>query len=326
MMQRDKDYERGGRQRAVYGEADVETVACPLCGEDGGERLYTERGVLGIVRCSGCDLIYVSPRLRNPEQVYWGDSAQYAQEARLIFEDRASHHRDSNYVDDLRVIERFKPSGAFLDVGTNMGFFLRHTRGRGWKVTGVEPSASLSELAREHFGLDVRTCFLQDAKFPDAHFDVVTMTDVFEHIAEPRPMLAEVRRILTPDGILFVKVPNGRFNVFKLRFLSGIGRLGSFDLFDSYEYVVHYTSRTLRHMLQREGFRVRQQLIAQPIQLPVWHDFVGQYYQYPSPWVLDWKRHIGRRLLYHASRVESVLLGREIGWLAPNIVAVAEKA
>ena len=320
------EYERGGRQRAVYGPEDVEDVVCPLCDGTVRERLYTERGVLGIVRCAGCNLIYVSPRLRNPEEVYWGDAAKYTEEARLIFAGRAAHHRDPNYLDDLRVIEQFKPPGNFLDVGTNMGFFLRHTRGRGWNVTGVDPSASLSELARRHFGLDVKTCLLQDAGFPDAHFDVVTMTDVFEHISEPRSMLREIRRILKPDGILFIKVPNGLLNVVKLRVLTRLGRLGMLDIFDSYEHVVHYSSRTLRRMLEDEGFRVRRQSIARPIQLPVWHNFVGQFYQYPSPWALDWKKQTTRSLLYYASRVESWLMRGEIGWLSPNIVVVAEKA
>ena len=321
-----EEYERGGRQRAVYRQEDVEEVACPFCNGKACERLYTERGVLGIVRCEACDLIYVSPRLRHPEEVYWGDVAKYTEEARLIFEGRAVHHRDRNYLDDLRVIERFKPTGTFLDVGTNMGFFLRHTRGRGWTVTGVDPSASLSQSARAKFGLDVRTCFLHEANFPDAHFDIVTMTDVFEHISEPRSMLRDIRRILKSDGILFIKVPNGLLNVVKLRVLTRLGRLGMLDIFDSYEHVVHYSSRTLRRMLEGEGYRVRWQSIARPIQLPVWHNFVGQYYQYPSPWILDWKKQTARTLLYHVSRVESRLRGGEIGWLAPNIVVVAEKA
>ena len=321
------DYERGGRQQAVYGREDVEDVAaCPLCDSTARERLYTERGVLGIVRCTSCSLIYVSPRLRHPEEVYWGDAAKYTEEARLIFEGRAAHHRDPNYLDDLRVIERFKPAGTFLDIGTNMGFFLRQTRGRGWTAIGVEPSASLSELARKHFGLDVRTCFLHEANFPDGHFDVVTMTDVFEHITAPRSMLRQIRRILKPDGILFIKVPNGLFNLFKLRLLTRLRRLGMLDIFDSYEHVVHYSSMTLRLMLEREGYRVRYQGIARPIQLPVWHEFVGHYYQYPSPWMLDWKRHLGRALLYQLSRVESRVRRGDIGALAPNIVVVAEKA
>lgn len=78
------DYVRGGNQRDSYNEADVEEVPCPLCGAVERATLYVERAILGIVRCRRCTLIYVSPRLRNPEQVYWGDADKYEEEARLF--------------------------------------------------------------------------------------------------------------------------------------------------------------------------------------------------------------------------------------------------
>src|SRR3990167_5179899 len=128
------DYERGGLQEELYGDADVEEVSCPLCEGEGREPLYIERGNLGIVRCKNCQLIYVSPRLKHPEHVYWGDAENYYREARLIFDGKAPHHRDPNYLSDLKLLEQFRPNGNLLDIGSNMGFFLRHTRGKGWNV------------------------------------------------------------------------------------------------------------------------------------------------------------------------------------------------
>lgn len=317
------DYVRGGNQRDFYNEADVEEVPCPLCGAVERATLYVERAVLGIVRCRRCTLIYVSPRLRNPEQIYWGDADKYEEEARLIFEGRARHHRDPNYLEDLRLIERFKVKGAFLDIGSNMGFFLRHTRGRLWDVTGLEPSPSVSDIARKRFGLNIHTGFLDDARFSERRFDVVTMTDVFEHIGNPRAMLREIRRILKPDGIVFIKVPNGCFNLLKLRVARLLGREHFFDIFDSYEHVVHYSARTLRKMLGLEGFVVLYAGIARPVQVPVWHKYVGHYYQYPTPWVLDWRRQTIRWVLYWMSRPEAMFRLGQVGWLAPNIVMIA---
>lgn len=318
---KETDYIHGGLQRDTYTADDVVAVPCPLCGADEPNELWRERGALRIVRCRACTLMYVSPRLRNPETVYHGAADDYIAEARLIFEGRAAHHRDPNYRDDCELLARFKPAGRLLDVGTNMGFFLRHAANR-WNAMGVEPSPSLSEIARKHFGLDVRTAFLETAGFPAASFDVVTLTDVFEHIAEPRALLREIRRVLRPDGVALVKVPNGAFNLFKQRVLQRFGRTGDFDIWDSYEHVVHYTARTLRRMLESEGFRLLYEGIARPVQTPMWHQRVGHYYQYPMPWALDWKRQTARTILYHAARVERVLR-RRAGWLAPNLVAVA---
>ena len=319
------DYDKGGQEKDNYTLAEVEQGKCPLCRTSQFDHLYTERGVLGVVRCLSCGLIYVNPRLKNPERVYWGQADKYFEEAKLIFSGFAKHHRDVNYLEDLRRIKRFKPSGRLLDIGTNMGFFLRMAKGQGWDLYGVEPSPSLSEMARKYFGLNIKNAYLKDAGFESNYFDVVTMTDVFEHIADPAGLLNEIKRILKPDGILFIKVPNGLFNLFKLRMAKLTGRLKDYDIFDSYEHVIHYSGALLKKMLQQHGFKITYQNIGRPIQLPVWHNYVGAYYQYPCPWRLDYKRQTARRALFYLSKIEFYLSGKRVGYLAPNIVVIARK-
>ena len=323
-MQRTVEYERGGLQKEHYAREDVVTVNCPFCCSDSFQGIYKERGELGVVRCKRCGLLFTNPRLKDPGKVYWGDPGKYFEEARMIFNGTAEHHRDPNYLSDLSVIEKFKPEGNFLDLGTNMGFFLRHTRGKKWNVVGVEPSPSLSEMARSHFGLTVKTGYLEDAGFENDFFDIVTMTDVFEHISEPKLLLAGIKKIIKPDGILFIKVPNGNFSLLKLRLARASGRLSQHDIFDSYEHVVHYSPLALKSMLEGAGFIVKKFYIGRPIQLPAWHKLVGQYYQYPSPWFLDSKNHTLRELFYWVSRVEYLLRGGKIGYFASNIIAIAE--
>ena len=49
------------------------------------------------------------------------------------------------------------------------------------------------------------------------------------------------------------------------------------------------------------------------------HDeYVGRYYQYPSPWILDWKRRLGRSVLYWLSWPERACRLGSIGWFAPK--------
>ena len=44
--------------------------------------------------------------------------------------------------------------------------------------------------------------------FPDAAFDLVVSFETIEHIETQREFLAEVRRVLTPDGVLLLSSPN----------------------------------------------------------------------------------------------------------------------
>jgi len=319
------DYVRGGRQKSHYSENEVIERDCPLCGNKDYLNIYKERGSLGIQRCKKCDLIYTSPMVKDSEKTYWGDENKYYEEARLVFKDLSKHHRDPNYLEDLKIIEAIKPEGNFLDIGTNMGFFLRHTRGKKWNVFGIEPSPVLSEMARKYFGLNVKTAYLEEARFLDDFFDVVTMTDVFEHIKEPKKMLEDIKRVLKKDGILFIKVPNGNFSLLKLRLAKIANKLEGYDIFDSYEHLVHYTNKTLEKILKEGGFRVRKTFIGGPIQVPVWHKYTGHYYQYPSPWILDPGNCLLRKVFYWISRVEGFLRFGEVGYFAPNITIIAHK-
>jgi len=319
------DYERGGKQKDCYSQDEVIARNCPLCGTASYVEIYKERGAVGIVRCGKCGLVYTNPMVKEPEKNYWGDEKKYYEEARLIFEGKAKSHRDVNYLEDLKAIESLKPKGNFLDIGTNMGMFLRHTRGRSWNVTGIEPSPALSEMARKYFGLNIKTAYLDKAGFEDEYFDVVTMTDVFEHIPEPKKMLEDIRKVIKRGGILFIKVPNGRYNLLKLALAKMTGRLKDHDVFDSYEHLTHFSHDMLKKMLRESGFKVRKAYIGKPIQLPVWHKYVGHYYQYPCPWIMDWKNYLLRSVFYWISKIERVLRLGNIGYFAPNIIVMSEK-
>lgn len=48
---------------------------------------------------------------------------------------------------------------------------------------------------------------LQDLAMPDASLDLLTASEVFEHVADDRRALAEVRRVLRPGGALAMTVP-----------------------------------------------------------------------------------------------------------------------
>jgi hypothetical protein len=78
-------------------------------------------------------------------------------------------------------------------------------------------------------------------------------------------------------------------------------------------------------MLETGGFDPVVVTFGKPIQVPVWHEYVGHYYQYPTPWMLDPKRHLVRSLAYTIGRAEARLTGH-VGYFAPNLVAIAAPA
>src|SRR5215216_5865028 len=126
-----EDYIKGGTQKNFYSENEVESCPCPLCGATEYRAIYKERGNLGVVICSKCNLIYTNPRAIAAEENFFGDDKIFFAEARLIFNGKKPHHRDRNYDYELNEIKKIKKSGKLLDIGSNMGFFLRKAKAAG---------------------------------------------------------------------------------------------------------------------------------------------------------------------------------------------------
>ena len=322
MQQPQLDYVRGGTQKDKYSDAEVTHWACPLCGSEDEAYIKTERDVLRIVSCKKCDLVRVNPRLHHPDEVYHGNVDIYREEFRMILSGRAAHHRDWNYLRDIELVRSLKPSGNWLDVGTNSGSFLRLARNQSWKLTGVEPSEKLAKLAREWWGLEIVNSFLESANLPEHHFDIITLTDVFEHVVNPQDLLKAAKRFLKPDGILFIKVPNEKFNLLKYKARSLLGKPTGND-YDAYEHVCHYNHDTLAKMMEKNGFTPERIFVETHVQIPIWHKLTGHYYQHETPWRLDWRTQSARTFCYHAAKLEQLLRLGNVGYLAPNIGCIA---
>jgi 2-polyprenyl-3-methyl-5-hydroxy-6-metoxy-1,4-benzoquinol methylase len=99
-----------------------------------------------------------------------------------------------------------------IDVGCGEGGLAELLARAGLHVTGVEPAAHL----REHFearlgGIDPESAVvdgLADAlPFADGELSAIVMTEVLEHVSDPKSALVELRRVLRPGGVLCLSVP-----------------------------------------------------------------------------------------------------------------------
>jgi len=154
----------------------------------------------------------------------------------------AAVHR-VRFDEELDRIEAYANRGRILDIGCAWGFFLDRCKQRGWEVYGVELSHVEADYARRRFGIEVFNGALGDARFPDRHFDVVTLWHVFEHMHDPLATLAEIRRILKPGGVVVIAVPTP---------------ISAPDyVFDSVPlHLFYFDEHTLGRALHRAGFRV----------------------------------------------------------------------
>ncbi|MCL5884527.1 MAG: class I SAM-dependent methyltransferase [Deltaproteobacteria bacterium] len=139
-------------------------------------------------------------------------------------------------------------SGRILDVGCGYGGFIDMMRSRGWNAEGVDPSpAPIAAAAGK--GLSVRLGTLEDLDAPKGYYSAVTMFYVLEHLPDPIGALRKVSGILSPGGILLVRVPHTTPIV---RMLSPFG-FGT-SLYDAPYHLYDYSPSVLQRMLKEAGF------------------------------------------------------------------------
>jgi len=90
-----------------------------------------------------------------------------------------------------------------LDVGTGTGVVAGAAAAREAQVTAVDAEPSMAEAAARNVpGLDVRVAVLPDLPLDDGEFDAVTGNFVINMAGDPAAALAELARVLRPDGRL----------------------------------------------------------------------------------------------------------------------------
>jgi SAM-dependent methyltransferase len=91
--------------------------------------------------------------------------------------------------------------GRVLDLGAGEGQIARLVSGDGVCVTGVDPTWSQMQVARERGGgPNYAVAGAADLPHPNNSFDAVVACLVFEHIDPLEPAVAEVARVLRPGG------------------------------------------------------------------------------------------------------------------------------
>jgi SAM-dependent methyltransferase len=107
-----------------------------------------------------------------------------------------------------------------LDLGCRSGALTRHFLA-GNTVVGLDVDAAALEKAAA-LGIEpVQANVEEPLPFEDASFDAVVAGELFEHLQFPDALIAEIRRVLRPGGVLVGSVPNAFRLQSRLRFLRG---------------------------------------------------------------------------------------------------------
>ncbi|MBI5366192.1 MAG: methyltransferase domain-containing protein [Planctomycetes bacterium] len=96
------------------------------------------------------------------------------------------------------------PAGRVLDVGVGTGRLLG--RLPEWRRYGMDISFEYLAAARAQ-GIEVCWSLVEDMPYAAASFDLVTCTDVLEHVLDLHRACERILAVLKPGGTLVVRVP-----------------------------------------------------------------------------------------------------------------------
>ena len=259
-------------------------IRCDLCGSNHNVVVYRSKQKTGsvatdaylitekvlippekILRCVTCGLVFV-PSGESSEKIL----KQYKEMVdEGYIEEEQGRRKTARMV--LKKLQRYQKKGkSLLDVGCSTGFFLDEAKKKGWQARGVELSRWAAKIAREKFGIEVINSTLKQAKLPANSYDVIVLHDTIEHVLNPREMLIEIRRILKPDGVVYINTPDIQSlasRVLKARWW-GINR----------HHLFYFSRKTLNRLLDAAGFKsIRWGLYARSFTLRYWLERAKPY-------------------------------------------------
>jgi 2-polyprenyl-3-methyl-5-hydroxy-6-metoxy-1,4-benzoquinol methylase len=264
------------RPRAI-GAAAAGEEACILCDGPlaylltGYDRMYPRAADFDYGRCRGCGLVALLRRPADAElHVFY--PADYA--ARIAARPRRLNRRVNRLairylygvesarrpawqravaralaVRVLRGIHEPHGAGRLLDIGCGAGGLLETYRQLGWSAAGIENDPHATAACRRR-GLSVHEGTVFDAPYR-SEFDLVLMSHVIEHLADPVAVLRCAAQLLAPGGKLLLITPNARS--------LGLARYGScwYGL-DAPRHLFLFDPLTVRRLAALAGLNVRR--------------------------------------------------------------------
>lgn len=216
-------------------------MMCPWCGGS-RQRVVVHAEQWKVISCTECLNAWTDPP--PAEKPYEEDDFH----GQFAFKEVADLPRQwrAALEGQVQLIRQFVPAGAkVLEIGCGEGFLLGLLSARKYVVTGVEPSAAASARARTK-GLNVFTGYFPNGAV-DGTYDAIILSQVVEHLKDPRNVLLEAQKKLKEEGVLLLVQANWRGlvpRVLKERWYAWVPE----------QHYWHFTGTGMAHILRTLGF------------------------------------------------------------------------
>lgn len=235
---------------------DTHNVTCVLCGgSNETEEVFAfmvNEKKFSIIQCTHDDLMFLSPQpgdsytdaLYNHPSYFTGEDDMYGLSVSEEKSKEVALIRVKEIDDYLKKSGRGIVEKSFLEIGCAYGHTLAAAKESGAQVVrGIEFSHDAVDACHKK-GLNV---FLSSANedltsvLDHASFDVIALYSALEHVNDPADLLARIFPLLSPQGVLIIRVPE---------------TLPSGTWLSLIDHFWHFTRKSLVNILEQQGFTV----------------------------------------------------------------------
>jgi glycosyltransferase involved in cell wall biosynthesis/SAM-dependent methyltransferase len=228
------------------------TASCPACGGMYRTTRLAYRGS-SYLRCPRCGTGRVFA-LPSPVTLRTRYETEYPDRHAP---DRVAAARAAMFSAVRDRVARLTSANHVLDIGCAGGHLLRSAPQRGWKPFGTDLSADAC-AATQAVGVPAVQAEAGALPYRDACMDVVFLLNLLDHTPDPFRVIREAHRVLTPGGLLVIRVPNAAFHRTGVRWLSALGLCARWRGWDRYPilHLFAFPAAGLRRLARRGGFHV----------------------------------------------------------------------
>jgi 2-polyprenyl-3-methyl-5-hydroxy-6-metoxy-1,4-benzoquinol methylase len=234
--------------------------SCPVCGS--GEikfwficcDYYKTHDSFPIWKCSTCGIGFTQDRPDDDKLEYYYESDNYISHGNSSggFVNRVYQIVRNFALNSKREVvkhESGRVAGSLLDIGSGTGHFAAKMKEAGWRVKCVEVNEKAREFSTSHFALEAFAPS-EISHLHSAEFDCITLWHSLEHLSDLNKYIAEIQRLLKPEGVCIVAVPN--IDSYDAKYYKE-----HWAAYDVPRHLWHFNPNALRSLFESKGFKLR---------------------------------------------------------------------
>ena len=190
---------------------------CPYCRSEHIITIGRRYAILALCHCRKCGLSFrwpVDTSERNKKfyqrqyhQPGLTTELPTASELASLLE-RGFAGSEKDFTEKIGLFRSMVPTGRVLDFGCSWGYGVLQFVTLGYDAVGFEISQDRSEYGRTHLKVPIISSYEELDRFPDGSFDVIFSSHVLEHLPSLQGVFERFSRLLRPNGVLAIFVPN----------------------------------------------------------------------------------------------------------------------